>query len=361
MSQTTTAAREVVVGEVISSAQGRKVAQNDSNKLPRVNGTIVFLLYIALWFVGLRKAIDRMTEGRTGKGAGVVWPPLPFDIEQRVLQSWSLEDAVQFFQDSYWIPTIATMLYALLITFGPIVMKNRSRWRYLKHTMVVWNFIAFTFSLIGAYRVIAASYVATVIQDMSVEAYFCGDDVVAADWNLTIVLSSLRKRCESWQGCCLWVNFFVLSKIPEMTDTLFLVLAKKNVRFIHWYHHITVMWFCWVSVSYATAAGPFFALMNLTVHSLMYFWYFLAAADKLLARGLKPGKTISAFLTILQILQFIFGVTVTFYIASFPKGTCLNHPNAITFSVVIYISYLMLFVWFFYKAYCVESVKMKEQ
>jgi elongation of very long chain fatty acids protein 6 len=28
-------------------------------------------------------------------------------------------------------------------------------------------------------------------------------------------------------------------------DTLFIVLRKKPLIFLHWYHHITVLLFCW--------------------------------------------------------------------------------------------------------------------
>ena len=34
-----------------------------------------------------------------------------------------------------------------------------------------------------------------------------------------------------------WVSLFVYSKIPELFDTLFLILQKKRVPFLHWFHH----------------------------------------------------------------------------------------------------------------------------
>ena len=38
----------------------------------------------------------------------------------------------------------------------------------------------------------------------------------------------------------LWVGLFIFSKIPELLDTVFLVLQKKRVIFLHWFHHVTV-------------------------------------------------------------------------------------------------------------------------
>lgn len=32
----------------------------------------------------------------------------------------------------------------------------------------------------------------------------------------------------------------------ELGDTLFLVFRGKTVPFLHWYHHVTVLYFCWL-------------------------------------------------------------------------------------------------------------------
>eukprot|EP00959_Pyramimonas_sp_CCMP1952_P446462 9347841-Pyramimonas_sp.AAC.2 len=37
----------------------------------------------------------------------------------------------------------------------------------------------------------------------------------------------------------LWVGLFIYSKIPELLDTVFLVLQKKRVIFLAWFHHTT--------------------------------------------------------------------------------------------------------------------------
>jgi hypothetical protein len=41
------------------------------------------------------------------------------------------------------------------------------------------------------------------------------------------------------------VMVFAFSKIPELIDTVFIVLRKQSLILLHWYHHITVLLFCW--------------------------------------------------------------------------------------------------------------------
>ena len=60
----------------------------------------------------------------------------------------------------------------------------------------------------------------------------------------------------------LWVGLFIFSKIPELLDTAFLVLQQKRVIFLHWFHHCTVMLYCWHAYHNKVAPGLWFATMN---------------------------------------------------------------------------------------------------
>ena len=69
---------------------------------------------------------------------------------------------------------------------------------------------------------------------------------------------------EGWSGGV--VCLFNVSKLFELVDTVFLILRKKPVGFLHVFHHITVASYCWYTLWYPTTLGYWFALMNLFVH-----------------------------------------------------------------------------------------------
>ena len=107
---------------------------------------------------------------------------------------------------------------------------------------------------------------------------------------------------------CLWTrsNFFCPScAIRELLDTLFIVIHKKPLIFLHWYHHVTVLLYCWHSYVTKSPAGLFFVVMNYSVHASMYGYYFL------MAMKLKPKWFNPIIITCFQISQMIVGVSFT--------------------------------------------------
>ena len=60
-------------------------------------------------------------------------------------------------------------------------------------------------------------------------------------------------------------------QLAELLDTLFLLLRKSPVILLHWYHHATVLLYCWHAYSVRIGTGLWFAAMNYSVHALMYF------------------------------------------------------------------------------------------
>ncbi|CAJ1987343.1 fatty acid elongase [Leishmania donovani] len=104
------------------------------------------------------------------------------------------------------------------------------------------------------------------------------------------------------------VAMFGYLKTPELLDTLFLVLQRKPVSFLHWYHHIATAIYVWLSSYMPMPSGIVFCAMNYFVHSFMYFYYFLVMMG--LRKSIRPFAPV---ITLLQVLQMFIGMYITVY------------------------------------------------
>lgn len=60
-----------------------------------------------------------------------------------------------------------------------------------------------------------------------------------------LVITVIRDR--TWAFC--------FSKLPELVDTVFIVLRKQPLIFLHWYHHASVLIYCWFSYQDYSSTG----------------------------------------------------------------------------------------------------------
>lgn len=152
-----------------------------------------------------------------------------------------------------------------------------------------------------------------------------------------------------------WTWLFVLSKLPELGDTVFIVLRKQPLIFLHWYHHITVLIYSWFSYTEYTASARWFIVMNYFVHSVMYSYYALKALR------FSPPRFISMLITGLQLTQMIIGCAINIWAHSYLKtaghSACNISDLNIKLSIAMYFSYFVLFARFFYKAYFSSDAK----
>ena len=123
---------------------------------------------------------------------------------------------------------------------------------------------------------------------------------------------------------------FMLSKLPELVDTFFLVARGRPVSFLHAFHHASVMIYCWLAYGKSSNSGLLFATMNYLVHSLMYLYFTLQAA------GLKP--TWGAHVTRLQIAQMVAGVLIVASSAwlQLARGRTCEDPAVLAGAAFIY-------------------------
>mmetsp|Transcript_32557 Transcript_32557/g.44689 ORF Transcript_32557/g.44689 Transcript_32557/m.44689 type:complete len:202 (+) Transcript_32557:246-851(+) len=157
-------------------------------------------------------------------------------------------------------------------------------------------------------------------------------------------------------GFC--VTLFIYSKFFELMDTVFLIIRKKDVILLHWYHHVTVLLFCWHSLETRGAPGAWFATMNYFVHSIMYTYFALAIY------GWKPIFKLALFITLLQVIQMVIGLVVLAYAIEqkyFANKPCYVTDLNLYFGLFIYVSYFILFGEFFYQKYCASKSKEKQK
>lgn len=144
----------------------------------------------------------------------------------------------------------------------------------------------------------------------------------------------------------------------ELFDTFFIVIHKKPLMFLHWYHHISVLLFTWHAYVNNSPTGAFFIAMNYGVHAMMYFYYFLMAVR------MKPKWFNPIWITVAQISQMFVGVFLTIlttYILHVEeREDCLMRKDINQSALVMYGSYLFLFCKFFVERYYLRGKKSEK-
>lgn len=212
---------------------------------------------------------------------------------------------------------------------------------WLRLSMIAWNFLLSGFSICGA----------TVMVPTLLSSF--------AKNGIKSTVCEYREELSYTTPFGFWTAMFVLSKIPELVDTFWLVVQKKKTPpFLHWYHHVSVLVFAWSSYSVGNSTMSVFATMNICVHSVMYMYFALCACG--IKKVLRP---IAPLITALQIAQMVGGSALTFYsyaanfsaynagIEDIHKLPCAVSKSAARFGSIMYLSYLYLFCKLYVESY----------
>ena len=225
-----------------------------------------------------------------------------------------------------------SLAYVLIIFALKRVMQSREKLS-LRYLLIAWNICLAAFSIVGTMRV-WPEFVYT-LRTLGFDYTVCNSD--------------------SFYGVAgFWSYLFTLSKLAELFDTFFIVMRKQKLIFLHYYHHASILVFCFSAYSEAASTGRWFGAMNYLIHSLMYTYYALRAM-----RVTMPKK-FSLFITSLQIALMIFGIFISFYVLyrkQFDTSTsqCSTHYHNIKYSLLMYLSYFLLFLNFLLQSYIFQN------
>jgi len=251
---------------------------------------------------------------------------LPFE------RSFKPEVYVKWTGDNWSFVVILLLTYLLVITQGSKFMESRKAFD-LRMPLAAWNGLLCVFSFIGMSKTVP---------------YLIGA-VISKPFEDTIC----TPPTESWGSgpSGFWVMLFIFSKVPELIDTVFIVLRKKPLIFLHWYHHVTVLLFCWSSYATIAGSGLYFVAMNYTVHAMMYGYYCLQALN------LCPKSFPAILITISQISQMFVGtgVCISAWYFKLSGTSCSNDVSNLVAGALMYGSYLYLFCEFAFKRYGQKS------
>jgi elongation of very long chain fatty acids protein 6 len=275
-----------------------------------------------------------MIDGFYRSRAGLNYSYL-FFYEKKYFNDRYVESKKDWMRNSWYLSILYAFIYIVAVFLGQWYMKSRAKYD-LRRALIAWNFVLAVFSFIGTVRIFPEFY--HTIVHKGIDHSVCNNDYT-----------------HGVSGCWAWL--FILSKVPELIDTLFIILRKQELIFLHWYHHATVLVYCWYSCKDFTASGRWFVFMNYTVHACMYTYYGFRALR------FKIPRWVNVAITSGQISQMIIGIFVnlTAYYKKKRGEECAVSDENIKWSFIMYFSYFLLFFHFFYNAYIANSKKKTQQ
>merc|ERR1711871_1838034 len=245
------------------------------------------------------------------------------------LQEWYTSrwpQDINIWQETTWYkPAFFTVAYFGMIYFGTKFMESREPNPRLRKYMLTYNL----------YQVVLNAW--------------C---VVGLVWEAFKHENPFHFRVEESSfklTYLIWVHYN--NKFIELLDTTFMVFnkKKKQVSFLHVYHHVLIMWSWWAVCVWGCGGLAWFsAMMNSLIHVIMYGYYLLAA--------LKLPCPWKKSITQMQLGQFVLCMSSAIY-AMF-QGiypfylSCLN--------IWVMMNMLVLFWQFFKQAYAGKKGPAKD-
>jgi len=246
---------------------------------------------------------------------------------------WFIDGTSIFTLIDIWWEHFGTLYVVVGLLYLPFIFTFQYLWRNqkpinLRYWRILHNLVFCIFSAIGAIELTP-----TMLNTWEAGNY---------SFHNTVCDAYFHYQIESF-----WVFAFVMSKLFELFESIYFILEKKPLSFLHWYHHfVTYAFSCHALYTYNPSA-LYYSWMNLIVHAVMYLYYTLASINR------KPPSW-GIIVTLGQIIQMFIGVAVCYEVF-----TCVpefNRYNA-WFGFLMYSSYVFLFVRFFILRYILKRRK----
>ncbi|KFV03014.1 Elongation of very long chain fatty acids protein 6, partial [Tauraco erythrolophus] len=223
--------------------------------------------------------------------------------------------------------------YVILIFGIQHFMKERRGYE-LRFPLALWSFGLALFSAMGAHRI--WKQMSFILSTKGFKQSVCSP---------SFYVHPVSK---------LWVYLFSLSKFLELGDTVFIVLRKKKLIFLHWYHHAITLILIWYAYKDMVAGSGWLTILNYSIHAVMYFYYAMRAA------GFQVSRYIAMAITISQMLQIVFYLIINILVIFWREDkVCHATWEIILFSFMGYTSILVLFGNYFFKTYVRRAQKSK--
>uniref|UniRef100_A0A914Y1A1 Elongation of very long chain fatty acids protein n=1 Tax=Panagrolaimus superbus TaxID=310955 RepID=A0A914Y1A1_9BILA len=205
--------------------------------------------------------------------------------------------------------------FYLVSIFGiKYFMKDRKPFG-LEQPLIIWNVILSTFSLLGFLFITPTLFNVIRKNDLHVYTY-------------THITELQTGKVAGY-----WTFLWVVSKIPEFVDTFFIVLRKKPLMFMHWYHHALTGYYAFVNFSEDNAHMIWIVWANYLIHFCMYGYYMLRALH------FRIPPQVAQTITLAQMVQFLISL------ASMAHLTVLHYTTtqhlAFTFRGIAIASFML--------------------
>lgn len=249
---------------------------------------------------------------------------LPFELKS--VKSGYRDVNISWMKQNWHFSFIIAFVYLALIVCLKSFMKNRKGYK-LRTILIVWNAGLAIFSILGALRNLPEFIY--ILTEKGLEYSTCVET-------------------NSYGVTGYWALWFILSKAFELFDTVLLILRKRELIFLHWYHHLTVLMYVWYFMAEFPSNSRWFSTINYSIHAIMYTYYTI-----IVLKVVHIPKIISMFVTSLQIIQMVIGVYINYKTYQFKimgKSCGVSYWN-IYMTYFMYASYFYLFLKFFLDKY----------